>query len=260
MIEMKEANQLENAVALTLDIDWAPDFAIDFVADKLVEHQVRATWFVTHESPAIIRLKQYPELFELGIHPNFFPGSSHGASVDAVLRYCMALVPEAVSARTHGLLQSTRLLGQILAQTPIKIDVSLFLPHTPHLRPVEYPWEGHTLLRIPYFWEDDFEMEYRTRARWDLRPLMEETDGLKIFNFHPLLVLLNAINMEPIRALKQIIPRFSEATQSDVNTFIRGGRGTRTAFMEVIDYLAATRQSVRIRDICAQWQGKRHGT
>ena len=254
---MKEANQLENAVVLTLDIDWAPDFAIDFVADKLVERQVRATWFVTHESPAIIRLKQYPELFELGIHPNFFPGSSHGASVDAVLRYCMALVPEAVSVRTHGLLQSTRLLGQILAQTPIKIDVSLFLPHTPHLRPVEYPWEGRTLLRIPYFWEDDFEMEYRARACWNLGPLLEEGAGLKVFDFHPLLVLLNCIDIESIRALKHVIPRLSEASPSEVDAFIHVGRGTQTLFMEVIDHLAATRRSVCIRDIHTQWQHTR---
>ena len=45
---------------ITLDIDWAPDYAIDFAAGLLIEAQVRATWFVTHDSPAVERLRQHP--------------------------------------------------------------------------------------------------------------------------------------------------------------------------------------------------------
>ena len=49
-----------NAIALTFDVDWAPDFAIDFVARKLVRDHVRATWFVTHDSPGIRRFVHSP--------------------------------------------------------------------------------------------------------------------------------------------------------------------------------------------------------
>ena len=59
-----------NDLVLTLDMDWAPDCAIDFVSEELVSREVRATWFVTHASPAVHRLREHPELFELGIHPN----------------------------------------------------------------------------------------------------------------------------------------------------------------------------------------------
>ena len=52
-----------NAPVLTLDVDWAPDWVIDEVSAILVEKRVRATWFVTHGSPAIERLKDYPGLF-----------------------------------------------------------------------------------------------------------------------------------------------------------------------------------------------------
>ncbi len=45
-----------NDVVLTVDVDWAPDFTIDFVAEQLIAHKVQATWFVTHWSPAIARL------------------------------------------------------------------------------------------------------------------------------------------------------------------------------------------------------------
>jgi hypothetical protein len=72
-------------VLLTLDIDWAPDAAIDFVAEILVSRGVKATWFVTHDSPGVRRLRARPDLFELGIHPNFLPGSSHGRSGEGAL-------------------------------------------------------------------------------------------------------------------------------------------------------------------------------
>ena len=85
-------------IAITLDVDWAPDHAIDAVAGHLIERDVRATWFVTHASPAIDRLRDRPDLFELGIHPNFAPGSTQGETPDAVLDHCMAIVPEALGA------------------------------------------------------------------------------------------------------------------------------------------------------------------
>ena len=173
-----------DGIALTLDVDWAPNFMIDFVAAILIEHHVRATWFITHESPSLERLRMHSDLFELGIHPNFFPGSTHGESPGAVLRHCMRLVPQAVSVSTHGLLQSTALLAQIMDETPVMIDVSLFLPHAPGLGPVEYQWAQRTLLRVPYFWEDDFEMERATPC-WQLESLLVGGSGLKVFDFHP---------------------------------------------------------------------------
>jgi hypothetical protein len=148
-----------NDYMVTLDIDWAPEYAIDYVAELLAEHDVRATWFVTHSSPAITRLSQQPELFELGIHPNFLPNSTHGKTHEEVLSHCVAMVPGARSMRTHGLYQSTPLLEQVLSRTPITADVSLFMPHARALSPVEYRWHGRELLRIPYYWDDCYEME-----------------------------------------------------------------------------------------------------
>ncbi len=72
--------------AITLDVDWAPDFMIDAAAQALVDREVKATWFVTHASPAVERLREHPDLFELGIHPNFLAGSSHGATPAACPR------------------------------------------------------------------------------------------------------------------------------------------------------------------------------
>jgi hypothetical protein len=93
---------------VTFDLDWAPDFVIDWLAKRLIEVGVRAAWFVTHHSPAIERLRAESDLFELGIHPNLHPGSTHGNDTSSVLKHCMEIVPEAGAIRTHGLVQSTR--------------------------------------------------------------------------------------------------------------------------------------------------------
>ena len=98
MIELS-SRQRDGALVLSFDIDWAPDFAIDAVAQKLISRSVKATWFVTHLSPAISRLAERPDLFELGIHPNFLPGSDHGGSPAEVLAFMNTLVPNAVSVR-----------------------------------------------------------------------------------------------------------------------------------------------------------------
>jgi hypothetical protein len=236
-----------------MDVDWAPDFAIDFVAERLIASRVRATWFVTHRSPAIERLRQHRDLFELGIHPNFLPGSSHGDSPAAVLQHCMGLVQDAVAMRTHGLVQSTGLLREVMTITPIIADASLYLPHTPALRPVEFHWRAHRLLRIPHFWEDDFEME-RPHPCWHWAPLQAIGEGLKVLAFHPIHVLLNSAGFGPYEALKQRVPVLHQTVRNDVAACIFQGEGTQTLFTELVGYLAGTGRARRIRDICERWR------
>jgi hypothetical protein len=246
-------------VVLTIDVDWAPDFAIDFVADHLISRRVRATWFVTHMSPAIARLQTYPEFFELGIHPNFLPRSTHGDTPDAVVCHCRSLLPQACSMRTHSLVQSTPLLRQIAAQTLITTDVSLFLPYTPNLRPVEFQWRTGSLLRIPYFWADDFEMERRL-PRWQLEPLLTIGPGLKIFAFHPIHVYLNSADIQVYQVLKEKIPSLPEANPDDLRTYAQAGEGTCSLFKALLGHLAGDGQSSSIQDISHQWRQQKESS
>ena len=243
-------------VVITIDTDWAPDCTIDFVADQLLAHQVRATWFVTHMSPAIARLQQHAALFELGIHPNFLPGSTHGDTPDVVLCHCMTLVPEASSMRTHDLVQSTSLLRQIATQSRITTDVSIFLPHTPELRPVEFLWNRRRLLRIPYFWADDYALE-QSAPCWHLAPLLAAGKGLKVFAFHPIHIYLNAADGHPYQALKRRIPALSEIPPDVLEDYVHTGEGTYGLFTELIAHLETHGQSLCIQDLYDRWQSLR---
>ena len=245
-----------NDVLLTLDVDWAPDFAIDLAAEKLISNRVRATWIVTHESPAIDRLRRYPELFELGIHPNFLAGSSHGSTAREVLGHCLNLVPTAISARAHCLFQSTPLLCEMLDRTPIRIDGSLYLPHARSLAPVAYEWNGRTLLRIPHFWEDDFEME-RTAPIWELAPMLAGGEGLRVFDFHPIHVFLNSRTPGAYQDLKASTPSLSSVNQAAAENYVQTGSGAGSVFAEVVQYLATAGESLRMSDLRERWLSSR---
>ncbi len=214
-------------VAITLDVDWAPDFMIDHAAGLLAERGARATWFVTHASPAVDRLRERPDLFELGIHPNFLPGSSHGATAAEVVRHCAALVPGARAVRTHCLMQSTPLHDVLLANSDVEVDVSLFLPHAKGVEPVLQWSPGGRLLRVPYVWQDNMEM-HAPAPRWDADRVLDG-DGVRVLDFHPVHVWLNSSSVEPYERLKDVAP-LAELTPEQAEPFRQEGVGSASAF------------------------------
>lgn len=232
--------------AITLDVDWAPDFMIDAAADALIAREVKATWFVTHASPAIERLRERPELFELGIHPNFLEGSSHGATPAEVVAHCARLVPEATAVRTHCLLQSTPLHDELLRGSGVSVDLSLFLPHAVGVEPVVQWSPAGRLLRLPYVWQDNMEM-YSPEPHFKAADLLD-APGLRIFDFHPVHVWLNSRAFEPYERLKAE-HRLDAVTEMEANRFRTQGPGTMTAFLDLADRLAAAGGGARVRDL-----------
>jgi len=221
--------------ALTLDLDWAPDFIIDEVAGVLIERKVKATWFITHLSPAVERLRAAADLFELGLHPNFLPGSTHGRSPEEVLGHLRSLLPEAVSMRSHGLVQATGLLVKAASEYGVEVDSSLFLPGQSHLRPHLFHYQAARLWRVPFFWEDDCEM-YAPRPAWGLNRELISRPGLKIFNFHPVFVALNAVDLKTVQDFRAALPP-ERWTRQSIAPLVRSGPGPRSTFLELTGLL-----------------------
>jgi hypothetical protein len=232
--------------AITLDVDWAPDFMIDAAAQALVDRNVKSTWFLTHHSPAVARLRERPELFELGMHPNFLEGSTHGRTPAQVVAHCAALVPGARAVRTHCLLQSTPLHDELLRGSEVEIDCSLFLPGATHVEAVEQWSPGGRLLRLPYVWQDNMEM-YSPDPNWDTEAVLD-APGLRIFDFHPVHVWLNSASFDPYERLKASKP-LADVTEDDALAFRHTGPGARTAFMDLTDRLARDGGGARIGDL-----------
>ena len=221
---------------ITLDVDWAPDAIIDDVASLLIERRVRTTWFVTHQSPAIDRLRLRPDLFELGIHPNMLSGSTHGRTEDEVLAHVLTIVPGARAMRTHGLYQTSNFLVKAAAGFGIGVDVSLFLPRAPHLQPHALTYGGATLWRIPYFWEDDVEM-FDESPIWTRDDRRLAVPGLRVFDFHPVHVAVNTERFAQYDGMRKERPLHTW-DRAYIDAGIRKGPGPRSLFLELADSLA----------------------
>jgi hypothetical protein len=187
-------------VAITIDVDWAPDFAIRHAAETLINNNVPCTWFITHRSQAIDELREHPSLFELGIHPNFLDGSSHGNSIDEVIEHTLDIVPDATTTRSHALYQSAPILDALI-QRGLKVDVSLLLPNASSLEAVRYYSQSGSLLRIPYCYEDCLELN-NPNTKWQFSAATLQESGMRVFSFHPIHIYLNSASHRTYQTVK----------------------------------------------------------
>lgn len=228
---------------LTIDVDWAPDWMIEEMAAVLIDREVRATWFVTHDSAAIGDLRKRKDLFEVGIHPNFLPGSTHGGNEDQVMSCVMSIAPDAVSMRTHALYQTSPMLVSAAKNYGIRYDVSLFLPRTPNLQPCPFKLQGARMWRIPYSWEDDSEM-FEEDPIWTVKDPRLEVPGIRIFDFHPVYTALNIVDFSVYESMKEIAP-VPSWSRDFAEKYSNHGEGPATFFDELTDRLSGKGRWVR---------------
>lgn len=190
-VKPEEPASWDGRTFLTFDIDWAHDDVIHHAIDMVEAAGAPATWFVTHDSPVLERLRAN-ELFELGIHPNFLPllmrgDPAQGATAEEVVDRLLAIVPEAKSVRSHSLVSSGRLL-QIFQKRGLTHDANAFLPcwGGGPLRPWA-DWFG--MIRVPYQFEDDFWFE---NTDVSIAGLLPKQAGICGYDFHPIHVFLNS--------------------------------------------------------------------
>ena len=174
---------------LTFDIDWAHDDIIRDCVALVEEAGVKATFFITHESPIIDELRGN-DLFELGIHPNFngiLNGTDTENNAEKIMRHIKAVIPEATAVRSHSTTYSSQLCN-VFAQNGLTHDCNFFVPDYSEI--YLKPWRNMLgITMVPYFWEDDVAF-----ADESVGPISDlwGRKGLKVFDFHPIHVFLNS--------------------------------------------------------------------
>ena len=183
---------------LTFDVDWAPDFVLEDCLGILSEASIQGTFFVTHETDLLPEIEDLGH--ELGIHPNFFPGSDHGETVPQIVEAVLRLAPNASKMRTHGLVQSTRMFYEIFSKfTQLKLDLSLLTQGMREVERFDWAFDDVRFHRINYNFEDDAVFAYPD-FDWSALPKFGKTI---IFDFHPIHVFLNSTNGSEYAALKK---------------------------------------------------------
>lgn len=191
-------------IYLTFDLDWCSDSVLRHTLDLIERRDVHATFFVTHRTPLLDRIRENPK-FELGIHPNFnclLEGDfRYGRTYRSVIEHFLSLVPDAVSVRSHSLVQSSGILKAFF-ELGITHDCNLLVPATARPEPFLH-WQNG-LLRVPFVFEDDVECQSAWSNLGLLRTILSG-DFLKVLDWHPIHIFLNTEDLTRYESARPVL-------------------------------------------------------
>jgi Polysaccharide deacetylase len=217
---------------LTSDVDWASEDCIEDLLAAVRRFGIRPVVMATGRSATLDRYLLEDQI-EIGVHPNFLPGSSHGADVASVIDHVLGLYPQAQTFRSHCFVDSSPIAEAFVARG-LRYDSNLCLYLQRAIVPLRH---SSGLVRFPVFWEDDVHWTWQNGV-WDLDAVFAEflTPGLKILNVHPFNFALNIPNEETYRSLKRHIPSLR---RDEIETVRHQGPGTRSFVLDLLRRLEA---------------------
>lgn len=214
-------------VGLTFDLDWAHDQVLEDTIEQVEKANVPATWYVTHQTPMLSRLRDNPN-FELGVHPNFnflLQGDTqNGRTAAEVVERLMDIVPEATSVRSHSLFQSER-LADIFAEKGLRTISNFYVPHANGRATAPWPlWDG--IVAIPHSWQDNVSM----RLNGTIVDPQLISGAANVVDFHPIHVFLNTESTDRYER-----SRADHRHPDRLRNVRYEGRGTRTILQDLLD-------------------------
>lgn len=216
--------------ALTADIDWAPDYAVEDLLLAVEPTGFHITLFATHDQPI---LKNLPSWVSVGLHPdNTRPHAQTG--LKRKILDLLELYPEARGVRAHRNFFGQN-IASLAADAGLEYDASVILWRHPHMQ----PWlDQYGLIRMQYGFEDGIIADMR--LPWDTGLLDVSVPGQKIYNFHPIFTYLNCPDDDYRRAIVRDYSDLTQAPQSVLGSRRHQGEGARTFLLRVLDALRAT--------------------
>jgi hypothetical protein len=186
---------------ITSDVDWASEDAIAIQQAILDGHGIHATYFVTHASAELARLYAGGRV-DLGVHPNFLAGSSHGNSFEEVISTVLSFAPESRCYRGHRY-YDVSIVAHMFRERGFEYDANLCTNLQTGIAPIRHE---SGLIRFATFFEDG--THFCSRQSWRFTDLAEEfaRPGLKIISLHPMVQAMNVTTPEYWAELKRRFP------------------------------------------------------
>jgi hypothetical protein len=182
----------KNKRILSFDIDWAIDEVIEDVLGIVTEANIKCTFFVTHQTVMIEKMRKYPNI-ELGIHPNFNPliDNQPGAkTAQETIQDLLKIVPEAKVLRSHSMTHSARWL-QLYKQVGITHLSQYYMGEVETIQPFKHV---NGLIETPVYFADDGYIYVKDHQEWEnknIEALLCPSEYIKVYNFHPIHISLN---------------------------------------------------------------------
>ncbi|HMV70382.1 MAG TPA: hypothetical protein PKA64_26305, partial [Myxococcota bacterium] len=173
-------------LAVTVDLDWASEAAIEQLLEALDARGVPSTVFVTHRSPCV---EAALGRVEVGLHPYFGVGSSHGDTVDEVVRHVLDLPHDLPAFRCHRFeVSNTSREALVAAGMQISSNVCTDLEVLPPFR------ERCGLIEVPIWLEDGGYL-----ARGHALDACTVPDGDAVVLVHPMHFAVNTPHFDFMR-------------------------------------------------------------
>ena len=231
-VEVSSFFTRETVCCFTSDMDWAPEWAMEEMLGIFDELQVPLTPFITHHSEVVQERYGRAGAFQhVGLHPNFLPGSSHGTGYVEQIEFCQRLWPCAICFRSHCFFDSTQISREFFSRG-FRYDSNLCLFLHPCCTPLRHE---SGLIRFPVFWEDDVHTTRGLPFEIDAIKRHLTIPGLKIFNFHPLSLVINTPTSEHCLNHRFLYNKTQDA--ESWRTYVFRGAGERTFLEDLVLFL-----------------------
>jgi len=221
-----------NTVCFTVDVEWAAQAVIDDIRTLFDTYGVKATFFVTHADIAVPG-------HERGLHPNFrrngdiYRGLPDAGQMtdEAVNRHIVvatrAFAPEAKGVRAHSLHSDSTLLT-LYRELGLEYDSCYQMPLVEGIRPF---WIYGPLVELPIYYGDSMDISVGM-TDFNVGRLALDRPGLKVLNFHPNTVYINAESSDAQAATKSFYhdPKRLRAARNN-------GKGVRTLLLDTLEYV-----------------------
>lgn len=216
-------------VAVTVDLDWACEPAIEETLDFLRERDVPVTVFATHRSR---RVEASLGEIEVGLHPYFAADSSHGRTVDEVVRSVMDLPHNVPAFRCHRFAVSNE-SNLAMARAGMRVCSNVCTD----LEAVPLFYDRSGLLEVPISLEDGAYLQRGHPLEFGdaLRSLFAAS-GTRVLLLHPMHFAVNTPNFAYMAEIKRSVTRseWCGMTRSALDHIRWRGRGIRDLVVDIL--------------------------
>ncbi|HET6991938.1 MAG TPA: hypothetical protein VFJ43_11470 [Bacteroidia bacterium] len=185
-----------SGIAVTVDLDWACEPAIEYTLGYLDRNKIPYTVFTTHNSKAV---EKRLNNIEVGLHPFFHPDSSHGAGINDVVNHITSLNYNLKAYRCHRFSVSNEIKdvmkkAGMLISSNVCTDISIVKPF----------YDRFQVLEVPVFLEDgSYLLNEHPLIPTDRIKLKLIQEGLKVIVIHPMHFAINTPEWDYMLDIKQ---------------------------------------------------------
>lgn len=230
-----------NVFCLTIDTDWVPDEVLQFTIDLLNKEGINATFFCTNKTDCDFGNH------EVALHPNFT-----SFDLEKHLSELLSLFPEAKGLRSHSLFFTER-LRPLLAQKEIFYTSNMMLFEGSQLAPCMI---SPSTVEFPIYFMDTFNIIMKganATFQNDIEKLL--TDGLKVYDFHPIHIFMNTASFDHYDSFKSVY-HDTNALKKYINY---ATYGIRDYFLELLKYISSNNcNHSTLIELCAKHRKIQH--